>query len=282
MNCQEPDPAEYLDYRDYLADLFQVRKKNAAWYSYKSFGDKAGMDASLLAKVISKNRHIADDSISHFAKACGLDTQKTAYFTAMVHFTKARSDSETQIWFDKMLQLRSPHARRMEGDAYFFYKKWYHTAIRAALDYFSYNGDDPDALAKHLRPVITAEEVAESIELLSDLELIQKDESGFWKPTEQGITTGKGWKSVAVHTFQSETLNLALSGLVSVPKNLRNYSTITMNMSEEDFMELKERIREFRSQVIKFIHSRESGDGVYQLNIQLLPLTHPMPKKQED
>jgi uncharacterized protein (TIGR02147 family) len=275
----EPDPSEFIDYRDYLAQLFAVRKGNCSWYSYKSFGDKAGMDASLFAKVISKSRHIAKDSIRHFAKACDLNAPQSEYFTAMVHFTKAKTDAEAKIWFDKMLFLRAPQARRVEGEAYLFYQKWYHTAIRAALDYFAFNGNDPEQLANHLRPCIDPEQVKESISLLSQLQLIQKDKEGYWRPTELGVTSGKGWKSVAVHTFQCETLHLALSGLVNIPKSLRNYSTITMNISKEDFEELKERIREFRQQVVKYIHSRDAGDSVYQLNIQLLPLTYPVGHK---
>jgi uncharacterized protein (TIGR02147 family) len=273
MDATELDPCEFLDYRDYLAELYRVRKAEKPWYSYKTFGDKAGMDASLLAKVLSKARHIADDSIGHFATACNLSDRFAEYFAAMVHFTKAKEDSEAREWFERMLSLRTNEARRLEGDGYAFYQRWYHTAIRAALDYFPYDGGNPEALGKHLLPLVAPEQVRESIETLEALGLISRDAQGFYRPTELGVTSGAGWKSVAVHTFQSETLRLALEGLDRIPKGLRNYSTLTMNLSAEDFEDVKERIRDFRQQLVKFIHSRSHGDRVYQMNVQLLPLT---------
>lgn len=273
MTQCEVDPCSFLDYRDYLAEVYRVRKAEQSWYSYKAMGDRAGMDASLVAKVLLKSRQIADDAIPRFAETCGLTGLQAAYFAAMVRFTKAKDDSEAKEWFEKMLSLRLPEARRLEGDAYAFYQRWYHTAIRAVLDYFEYDGSEPCALGAHLLPPISGEQVQESVALLESLGLIAQNPDGHYKPTEKGVTSGSGWKSVAVHTFQSETLRLALEGLDRIPKNQRNYSTLTMGLSEGDFEEVKNRVREFRQQLVKFIHSRPHGDRVYQMNIQLLPLT---------
>ena len=273
MDLPELDPCEFLDYRDFLAELYKVRKAAKPWYSYKALGDKVGMDASLLAKVTLKSRHIAEDSIARFCTACNLEGRTADYFAAMVHFSKSKEDSEAKEWFERMLSLRITQSRRIDGDSYAFYQRWHHTAIRAALDYFPYDGSNPEALGRHLLPNIPTEQVLESIALLEALQLIANDADGFYRPTEQGITTGSGWKSVAVHTFQSESLRLALEGLDRIPKSQRNYSTLTMSLTEEDFEEVKERVKDFRQQLVKFIHSRGSGDRVYQMNMQLLPLT---------
>ena len=273
MDNVELEPYEYLDYRDYLAELHRVRKAAKSWYSYKAFGDKVGMDASLVAKVLSKTRHIADDSIVRFAQACNLDGRREEFFTALVHFTKAKGDNEAREWFERMLTLRTSNAQKLEGEAYAFYRKWYHTAIRATLDYWDYDGSDPLALARHLQPMLRSEDVLESVALLETLELVQRDEQGFYRPTTKGVTSGSGWKSVAVHTFQCETLRLALEGLDRIPKNQRDYSTLTMSLAADDIDELKERLKEFRQQLVKWIHSKGKGDCVYQMNVQLLPLT---------
>ena len=273
MQISELDPCAYLDYRDYLGEFYRLRKKSQPWFSYKSIGDRVGMDASLVAKVLSKARHIAEDTVPRFVDLCGLSERQAAYFDAMVRFTKAKEDVEAKEWFEKMLSLQLPEAHRLDGQSYAFYKRWYHNAIRAALDYFPYDGTDPQALADHLRPALTAEEVRGSVALLESLNLIKKDASGFFRPTEKGVTTGSGWKSVAVHTFQSETLRLALDALDRIPKDQRDYSTLTMSLTAEDVGEVQERIRDFRLQLVKFIHSRGPGDRVYQMNVQLLPLT---------
>ena len=46
-----------------------------------------------------------------------------------------------------------------------------------------------------------------------------------------------------------------------------------MNINEQNFQEIKERIKEFRSAVIKYVNEQSSPDRVVQLNIQLFPLS---------
>jgi len=46
-----------------------------------------------------------------------------------------------------------------------------------------------------------------------------------------------------------------------------------MNVSERSFQEIKERIKEFRTGIIKFVNAQPAFDRVVQLNIQLFPMS---------
>jgi uncharacterized protein (TIGR02147 family) len=58
-------------------------------------------------------------------------------------------------------------------------------------------------------------------------------------------------------------------------RETRDISTITMSITEDGFKEITEFVKEFRAAVIKRVDEMnlEKRDRVYQLNMQLIPLS---------
>jgi uncharacterized protein (TIGR02147 family) len=264
---------EYLDYRDFLKDFYEEKKSEHAFFSYRLFGAKVGMDASYLAKVLIKTRHVSNSSIVKIAAFCGFNVHESEYFETLVHFVKAKSHKESKLLFERLLSLKSVSAKTLVKHQYAFYQKWYHSAIRSILEFFDFRGDYK-ILAEQLSPKISVKEAKESIKLLEKLQLIKKDLSGRYRMTDTAITTGPLWHSLAIQAFQEETIRLSAESLARHPKKLRDVSTVTMNVNEQNFQEIKERIKEFRSVIIKHVNEQSSPDRVVQLNIQLFPLTN--------
>jgi len=270
---------EYLDYRDFLKDFYESRKKQNYYFSYRFLSDKVGIDPSYLAKVLIKTRHIADKSIGRFGAFCKLNERECEYFETLVHFAKAKTNKQSKLYFDKLLKLKKVIDIQLEEYQYEFYQKWYYSAVRSVLEYFDFNGDY-SALAKQLSPEISAKEAKQSIKLLEKLCLIYKNKVGRYVLTDKAITTGDAWRSLAIASFQEETISLAKESISRHPQEIRDISTITMNINKENFHEIKERIKEFRSSLIQYANESTLPDSVYQMNIQLVPLSKIMrPKK---
>ncbi len=263
---------DYLDYRAYLKDFYEDKKSRQSFFSYRLFGKKVGVDASYLAKVLMNSRHIAEDSIAPIAAFCGLKEREAEYFESMVRFAKAKSNHEGKVYFEKLLSLKSTSAQRLLADQYEYYRKWHHSAVRSVLEYHEFRGDCK-ALAAALSPPISPKEAKESISLLTNLGLIKMDEEGRHRITENAITTGSQWKSLAIEAFQEETIRLSAQSLKEHPKEHRDVSTVTMNINAADYAELRERIREFRASLINYVSKAANPDRTYQLNLQLFPLS---------
>ncbi len=263
---------EYLEYRDFLKDFYEEKKSERSFFSYRLFGSKVGMDASYLAKVLIRARHISNDSIVKIIDFCGLKEQEAEYFETLVHFVKAKSQKESKILFEKLLSLKSVKANALLRHQYEFYQKWYYSAIRSILEFYDFRGDYK-ALAEQLSPRISVKEAKESVRLLEKLRLIKKDENGRYRMTDTAITTGPQWQSMAIQAFQEETIRLSHESLSRHPKKHRDVSTVTMNINEQNFQEIRERIKEFRNSIIKYVNEQSSPDRVVQLNIQLFPLS---------
>jgi uncharacterized protein (TIGR02147 family) len=272
---------EYIDYRDFLKDFYEDKKRNNSFFSYRIFGKKVGMDASLLVKVLSKSRHIGSKIIANFIEYLNLKGNEAEYFENLVHFTKSKSDKQSKLYFDKMLSLRDVKKRTLDEYQYEFYQKWYYSAVRLAIECFEFRGDYKE-LAEQLSPPITIKEAKKSIHLLKRLKLIEQDSTGKYVLTDSTVSTGDHWRSIAIRTYQEKTIKLSHESLERHAKEIRDISTITMGITSENFEDIREKLKEFRASIIKYVDESSDPDNVYQLNMQLIPLTQIDGKKDEN
>lgn len=266
------DVFEFLDYRAYLKAHYDRRKEANAAYSYRYIGQKVGLDAGYVVKVFQGKYHIAEKSIPAFIKLCKLGSRQAEYFHTLVHFGKAKSGKQAKLLFERLLSLKSVGSRQVEEHQYEFYRKWYYAAVRSLLGYYEFRGDYK-ALAERLSPAITAAEARSAIALLEKLDFIRKDGSGSYRLTDTLITTGEEWRSIAVKTFQEETLRMAAESLYRHAKEVRDISTATVAIAFADLEAIKARIKEFRESILKLAAKSADVDCVYQFNVQWFPLT---------
>lgn len=265
---------DYLDYRTYLNDFYEEQKKRNYFYSYRYMAGKMAIDHSLLAKILLCKRHITEKHVKPLIALCHLTGNEALFFEALVNFCKAKSDRMAKLFFERMLSLKSYQSQTIEHYQYEYFQKWHHAAIRSLLDHFDFRGDY-ELLATHLNPSISATQAMRSIELLEKLNLIKKVESGRYLPTNEHVNTGASWKSIAIEAYQKETIELSAGALERDPRETRDISSITMSLDKECFDAIVDMAKEFRASVIRRVNevSVTALDRVYQLNIQLIPLT---------
>ncbi len=262
----------YLDYREFLRDYFEEKRKSTSFFSYRYIGKRIDLDPSNIVKIILEKRHLSKTGIKKLINFLKLSGRKADYFETLVKFNKSKNEKKSKELFEQLLSIKNVFTTKVSSNRYKFYKKWYYTAVAALLYYYDFMGDYK-TLAQQLDPVISVKQAKESIKLLEELNFIKKDDSGKYKLTNNMITTGREWRSIAIKSFQEETLKLALNSLHNHPKTKRDISTLSMTVSEDDLEQIKEITREYRESVLKIVDENENPDRVYQLNIQLFPLT---------
>ncbi|MBN2037278.1 MAG: TIGR02147 family protein [Chitinispirillaceae bacterium] len=263
---------EYFEYREYLRDVFEEKKKECPYFSYRFMGKKVSTDASHLVKIFQKQRHIGRNSIEVFITFCDLKGSDAEYFSTLVHFNKSTSDRDSRFYYEKLLALKGVAAHALEKSQYEFYTKWYYSAVLTLLDFYPFRADYK-ALASKVSPPITIAKARKTISLLKELGLIKRKPGGPYYLTNKIITTGNQCRSIAVKAFQEETIRLAAEALHRHPKEKRNISTVTITIAEKNLDGINEMIKEFREALLNYAEAEKSPDKVYQLNIQLFPLT---------
>jgi uncharacterized protein (TIGR02147 family) len=265
---------DYFDYQLFLKDHIDSRKKGKTWFSYRYLAAKLSMDHSNLIKIVLGKRHASGKNVIAITKVLKFNPKEAEYFKTLVEFNKTKNQAKTKLLFEKLVAIKNISLKKLEPNQYDYYRHWYYTAIYSLLDYYEFT-DDYAALAAEINPPITVKQARETIELLEKLLLIRKEKDGRYVQSEKLISTGQRWHSVAIQTFQEETLKLAISSLSNHPKNVRDISTLTMSLGKPEMEAIRELSKQYRKSIIKVISESGPGDSVYQLNMQFFPLTKP-------
>ncbi len=263
----------YLEYREFLLDYYAERKKRDRYFSYRFMGGKIGVDAGYLFKVLRSKEHLAERHVPKLTRLLRLEPDEAEFLTALMQFSKAKTQSQIKQTFKKVLQLRSLKLRTVEEYQYEYYQKWYYSAVRALIGLHDFSDGDYEQLGQKLDPPISSDEAREAVELLRKIDLVEQDNDGIFCVTQAMLSTGRQWRGRAVREFQRETIALAERSLDKQPPGKRDISTVTFTVGEKDFVELRERIKEFRSSLLSMANESREADTVYQLNVQLFPIS---------
>jgi uncharacterized protein (TIGR02147 family) len=264
----------YSDYRAYLRDYYATRKTADANFSFRYLSARAGINSSAYFKyVMDGKRNLSQTTLLKTCQALGLKDKDAEYFQSLVFFNQAKTLKEKNLYFDKLTRLRGDYERRKVEEAqYAFYGEWHHSAVRELLECLRFKGDYP-ALAKRLLPAITPTQAEASVALLVRLGLAKKDSQGRWRQTDPVLTTGGQVEAEVVIGFQKRMLELALEAYELASPSERLMSSTTFGISEENFELFRKKIRDFKAELLELARMDKSPERVFQLNLNLFPLS---------
>jgi uncharacterized protein (TIGR02147 family) len=263
----------YLDYREFLSDYYHGKKREDKKFSQRYFSMKLGVKSSgFFSDVLIGRRNLNQKNVIQFCRALELNREESEYFENLVNFNQARALIEKKHWLQRMLSCKKVNTKILNKDEFEYFSKWYYTAIREMLFYKKVR-DDHKQIASELIPSLRPGEVKEALDLLERLGMIEKDKDGLFKQRDSLISTGSRIRSVHVANFQLQTLQMAISALDAIAPEMRDFSTLTLSVSQEGLKQIKDVLAESRKTIMKIAKNDSNEDRVYQLNFQLFPLT---------
>lgn len=263
----------YQDYAAFLGEYYALQKEHVRSFSFRSFASRAGVAPSLLKDIIEKRRKLSLDVMHKYAAAMKLTPKETEYFALMVRFLNEKKAGEKILRLAELTRARKgDFIHSLDHAKYEFYSKWYHSAIRELVTLPDFT-DDPEWIAGYLRPAITSAQAKASLDLLEKLGLLYRDAEGKWKQADAIITSEAEIQSLALRTFNVEMLRLANESIDRFPLESREISTLTLGVSPACYRALKQRIRDFKLQLLTMVsEDKEPSQVVCQANFQLFPL----------
>jgi uncharacterized protein (TIGR02147 family) len=281
MDFEKPDIFEYVDYRDYLRAYYAAAKASRMKFSYRRFSKAAGFRSpNFLKLVIDGERNLGPNSVERFAKALKLDSDERRFFGHLVDFSQAVTSDEKNQAFERVsASRRFKRAHKLDGALFDYTSHWYNLAIRemAARPDFK---EDPVWIARELIPPIKARQAATAMDLLFELGLLTRDADGGVIRGRSSVTSGHEVRSLALGNYHRQMLARAGESIDLVASDHRDVSALTVCIAAPTVAELKERIHRFRETLLERCDSDTEPEVVYQINIQLFPLSKPMGEGQ--
>jgi uncharacterized protein (TIGR02147 family) len=166
---------------------------------------------------------------------------------------------------------RKEEVRLVGPEHYSVYAEWYNMVMREMIELPGYDGTD-EWIAKRICPSISAKNVRESINALNKAGLLRKDGQGKLKVADAAITTPLEVNSQDIAHFNREMIRLAIEASFRFPKPLREISGVTLRISKENIEQIKQRIVDFKKELLEMAIGDKGADKVYQFNVQFFPL----------
>jgi uncharacterized protein (TIGR02147 family) len=270
-----PNVFEYTDFREYLKDYFEESKKGNPNFSHRWLSQKIGLSTpNLIMLVMQGKRNLTQTVCFKLCEALGFSRTEADYFGHMVSFMQAKTHDEKNLHFTQMTELRrNLKTAKIEEKQYEYYSNWYNPVVRELVTYPDFDGE-PKWIAKRLSPPITPQQAQRSIDLLLELGLIKKKGKRYIQ-ADPLISTGPAVNSLAVVNFHRKTACLASESFDRHTKKERTITSCTINISEERFEELKREITDLRKKALALAEDAGKSTRVYQLNLQLFPVSAP-------
>jgi len=279
---KEPVVYDYLDVRGYLGDLYRFRKARGRGWSFRAFSRKAGLASpNHLKRVIDGERELTAEMAARYAQALGLDAAASTYFCDLAAFARATTAADRNAAYQRLSTSRGyRRAQRIEIAHAAYHGHWWIPAIRELALRPDFR-NEPAWIAAQLLPPIRPAEAAEAMEVLISLDMLAVDADGRPRQGNAVVTTGPETRGLHIGNYHRTMMQRAAAAIDLVPARDRDISSLTFCVGPGRLAQIKERIREFRKELIALAADEPAGDQVIQLNFQLFPLSVPGPGPKE-
>jgi uncharacterized protein (TIGR02147 family) len=268
-----PDIFKYLDFRKYLEEYRRIRKETDPGFTHMYICHRLGQrnSKSYFSNVTTGVKPVTSEFINRFIDLLELNSDEGKYFRALVNYNQTYNAKEKEYYLDQLIGQNAAQGRLISKNEYAFYKEWYHSVIRAILDIRNFR-DNYAELAALITPRVHLRQVRKSIHLLESLNLIKKNERGFYKPTDKTVKTEEYARDEMITQYQLKCLEMAKEAVLNKGDQPQDVSTNILSISEDGLRKIQRRLQKFRDEIRSLVQSDTAeADRVYQLDIQLFP-----------
>lgn len=237
-------------------ELARRCKKNPA-YSMRSFSKTLGIHPSVMSLVLTGKRRVSKKTALKISNVLILKPAELQLLFRSAGFnTGVGSDS-------------SEH-ERLRLDQFEFISSWEHYAILSLLE-LPRSKYQSKWIAMRLG--ISEVVAVSAMHRIERLGLVAQDSKGKWTQSSRPIAIENSVSTPATRSHHRQLLQKAGEVLDNSAIEERDFSATTFAMNKKDINFALLRIREFRRALVLELEQRSIPDSVYELSVQLFPLT---------
>ena len=273
--AKEYNISKYLEYRQFLSDVYKAVKAQVKPYSYLQFAEDLGFSkTNVIRLIIIGKRPITLKTAEKIAKAFDLLGPFKKYWMTLIAYSNERYANEREKLFTDLLRYRSMCTSAANTDLHMeYFSEWYHPIIREMVGLSDFDGS-PEWIRERLAFPLRLEKIKQSLSLLEEIGVIQRDsKSGRYQRSQEKIMTDTEIDSMAIIRYHQKMIEAGKESITRVDEDLRDIRAMTACFPRAVIPKLKEKIHNWLLEAIELEEESEEASDVYQLNIQLFPFT---------
>ena len=262
---------DYQDYRRYMQDFYEEHKKSG--FTWREFSKDAGFASPSYLKLVCEGKSsLSRVGVPRVAKAMNLSGFEFAYFENMVEYGNATNDEKKNAAFTELMRLaKEKKARVIDADMFNYYESAINSIVRELAPLMP--GALPLGMAKKIKHAFTAQQVRDSLAMLTKANFLKETAENTYQQTDKAITGSTDAIPLALRAMNREMSDLAKEAIDKIDVKDRNISGVTMGIDAETLALISDEINSCRKRVITLANACKKIDRVYRLNLQLFPLT---------
>lgn len=222
-------------------------------YSLRAFAKALGISHPLLSLVLSGKRRLSKKSAQKIAEKLPLLPYERQFFLGEMEFEEGAPQEHHQIDLDTFSMISD----------------WFHYAILSLLNV---RGAKFEASWISKRLNISIHEARDAMERLVRLGLVEQ-QGQCWKQTGLPLKIENSISTAASQKYHRQLLQKAIHSLENDPREIQNFSSMTLSMDPEMMSYAIEKIKKFRRILADELEKAKPGKEVYNLTIQLFPIS---------
>jgi uncharacterized protein (TIGR02147 family) len=217
--------------------------------------------------------------MSRFARALRLTREETAEFKALARYGQASGPMDRNHFLKELADLR---ARReldrgmIQQNSWDKVPTWIGWVLYAMADQKGVEFN-PENLRRLFRLKTGTEDIKDSLKkLMESGELVRDEATGQVTKPREMIESPQNLPVALIRKLQAELIYMGIESLFKDSPKEREFGSLTMALTQEEFEQVRFEVRQLRKRLHRDISVKRKttkGDQVYQLNIQLFPLT---------
>lgn len=273
----------YDSYREFLRDLYLLKKKEAKGFSHRVFIRMCGFSSpNFLKLVIEGKRNLGKKAQEQIIQTLCNNRLEKEYLCALINFEQADTIDEKNEHLSTIARLRHrKNVKVIDIDQYEYLSKWNNVAIRelVALDDFQ---EDAEWINSRLGTNLSPSAIKNTIQKLVAMNLLKRDETGRLTQTDMNIVCDPRIFSVAVNNYHKEMLIKASEAIEKAKSANRDITALTVTVDRATYERIVSEIKRCREQIHHLASEAISKDVVYQVCFQAFNLSRPAWKQTKE
>lgn len=269
------DVMQFMDYRDFLAKLYESLKTSRKSYSYAKFSSAIGLsESNVIWQVLTHRRDLSLASAEKISEALKFNFEKKKHFSLLVKHNNSRNATVREACMNELIQLRARFLNdENQEQTLEYYEEWYNPVLREMMGLDDFK-NEPDWINDRLFMKITPKRIEKAILLLQKLELIRFDsERKRLVPTDKQVFSDRKVKAIASIRYHQKACEIARESVTAVASQRRDLNVLTLCASEKSILAMKEIIHEACRKLMEIERNETDKEHLYQINLQIFSLT---------